>query len=91
MTLPQPEHNPHSSRGPSLKPLWFLTAGIFVVSLVASIGMIGLTMNWLRLKGPDLPGWYNPATALSEWGLTLSSIGLIILAVLAILRNYRNK
>jgi hypothetical protein len=60
--------------------------------MVASIGMIGLTMNWLRLRGPGmLPAWYGPATTLSEWGLTLSSVGLIVLAVLSVLRGYRNK
>jgi hypothetical protein len=54
--------------------------------------MIGLTMNWLRLRGPGmLPAWYGPATTLSEWGLTLSSVGLIVLAVLSVLRGYRNK
>jgi hypothetical protein len=85
------EHNPPQSPGPSLKPLWFLTAAIFVVSLVASIGMIAMTMNWLRLRGPGLPSWYGPATTLSEWGLTLSSVGLLVLAVVTILRSYRNK
>jgi hypothetical protein len=90
MPLPQ-DHNPRPSHGPNLKPLWFITAILFAVSLVASIGMIGLTMNWLRLRGADLPAWYSPATWLSEWGLTLSSIGLIVLTVLTVLRSYRNK
>ena len=87
--LPPPEHNP--DLGPSLKPLWFLMAILFVVSLVASIGMIVQTMNWLRLKGPDLPAWYNPVTTISEWGLTLSSVGLLVLTVVTVLRSYRNK
>ncbi|WP_035359243.1 hypothetical protein [Edaphobacter aggregans] len=89
--MPLPEHNPHPPTGPSLKLLWFLTASVFVASLVASISMVALTMNWLRLKGPDLPNWYSPVTTLSEWGLTLSSVGLLVLAVLTILRSYRNK
>lgn len=84
------EHNsnPHGS---SLKPLWIIAAIVFAVSLVTAIGMIVQTMNWLRLNGADLPVWYGPVTTLSEWGLTLSSAGLIVLAVLTILRNYRNK
>ncbi len=66
-------------------------AAIFVVSLVTSIGMIVQTMNWLRLNRTGLPAWYSPVTTLSEWGLTISSVGLIVLAVLTVLRSYRNK
>jgi hypothetical protein len=64
---------------------------LFVVSLVASIAMIVQTMNWLRLRGTGLPSWYQPMTTLSEWGLTLSSIGLLVLAAVTVVRGYRGK
>jgi hypothetical protein len=71
--------------------LWLLTGTLFVVSLVASIAMIVQTMNWIRLKGTGVPAWFGPMTRLSEWGLALSSMGLLVLAAIAVVRGYQDK
>jgi len=85
------EANSQLAHRPSLKPFWFITAICFAISFVVSVTMIVQTMNWLRLKRTDLPAWYQPMTTLSEWGLTLSSFGLLVLAAITILRHYRDK
>jgi len=76
-----------------LKPLWLLMATLFVVSMISSVAMIVQTLNWIRLNGPaaKLPAWFQPATTLSEWVLAISSLGLLMLAVVAIIRQYRDK
>lgn len=66
-------------------------ATLFVISLIASIAMIVATMNWLRLKGAGIPAWFHPVTMLSEWTLVLSSLGLLILAAVTVVRRYQNK
>ncbi len=66
-------------------------AVLFVVSLVSSVTMIVQTMNWLRLKGTGVPAWFHPMTTLSEWGLAISSLGLLVLAAVAVVRGYRDK
>jgi hypothetical protein len=53
--------------------------------------MIVQTMNWLRLKGTGVPPWFQPMTTLSEWGLAISSLGLLVLAAVTVVRGYRNK
>jgi hypothetical protein len=84
-----PKQNPPSNF--SLKPLWFLSGALFVISLVSSITMIVQTMNWIRIKGTGLPAWFSPMTRLSEWGLALSSLGLLLLAAITVVRGYRDK
>lgn len=64
---------------------------LFVISLVSSVTMIVQTMNWLRLKGTGVPPWFQPMTTLSEWGLAISSLGLLVLAAVTVVRGYRNK
>jgi hypothetical protein len=66
-------------------------AVLFVISLVSSVTMIVQTMNWLRLKGTGVPAWFQPMTRLSEWGLAISSLGLLVLAVVTVVRGYRDK
>jgi hypothetical protein len=66
-------------------------ATLFVISLTALIAMIVATMNWLRLKGPNLPAWFHPVTLFSEWTLALSSLGLFVLAAVTIVSSYQNK
>ena len=66
-------------------------AVLFVISLVSSITMIVQTMNWLRLKGTGMPAWFQPMTRLSEWGLAISSLGLLVLAVVTVVRGYRDQ
>jgi hypothetical protein len=66
-------------------------AVLFVISLVSSVTMIVQTMNWLRLKGTGVPAWFQPMTTLSEWGLAISSLGLLVLAAVTVVRGYRNK
>jgi len=90
--LSLPEHNPHaaSSRHP-LRLLWFLMAVLFVVSLISSITMIVQTINWLRVKASAVPAWFHPLITLSEWGLALSSLGLLVLAGVTIVRGYRDR
>jgi hypothetical protein len=66
-------------------------AVLFVISLVASVTMIVQTMNWIRLKGTGVPAWFQPMTTLSEWGLALSSLGLLALAAVTVVRGYRGK
>jgi hypothetical protein len=66
-------------------------AALFVVSLVSSITMIVQTMNWLRLKGTGLPIWYQAMTTLSEWGLAISSVGLLALVAITVIRHYGDK
>jgi hypothetical protein len=67
-------------------------ATLFVISLTSSVVMIVQTINWMRLKGPGkLPAWLHPATTLSEWVLAISSLGLLMLAIATIVRQYRDK
>jgi hypothetical protein len=51
--------------------------------------MIVRTINWIRLRGATVPSSYTVITQLSEWIFGLSSAGLLILAVIAILRSYQ--
>jgi hypothetical protein len=66
-------------------------AVLFVISLVSSVTMIVQTMNWLRLRGTGVPNWFQPMTTLSEWGLAISSLGLLVLAGVTVFRGYRDK
>ena len=68
-------------------------ATLFVASMFSSVAMIVQTLNWIRLKGPTakLPSWFQPATTLSEWALAISSLGLLMLAVVTIICQYRDK
>jgi hypothetical protein len=75
----------------SLKAAWFVLGIAFVVSLLSSITMIFQTLSWIRHRGATVPGWFNSVTLLSEWIFALSSLGLLVLAVITILRSYRER
>ena len=53
--------------------------------------MIVRTINWIRLRGTTVPSSYTTITQLSEWVFGLSSAGLLILVVIAILRSYQRR
>ncbi|QHS51234.1 hypothetical protein [Edaphobacter sp. 12200R-103] len=73
----------------NLKFAWLVLGCSFVGSLIASVTMIVRTINWIRLRGATVPSSYTVITQLSEWIFGLSSAGLLILAVIAILRSYQ--
>jgi hypothetical protein len=76
---------------PGLKLAWLVLGCSFVASLIASVTMIVRTINWIRLRGTTVPSSYTAITQLSEWVFGLSSAGLLILAVIAILRSYQRR
>ncbi|RZU39681.1 hypothetical protein [Edaphobacter modestus] len=75
----------------SLRAAWFLLGTAFVLSLIASITMIFQTLSWIRHRGATIPAWFSAVTQLSEWIFALSSLGLLVLAVMTILRSYRER
>jgi hypothetical protein len=84
------ESKSRQTYSPSLRLAWIILGGSFVVSLITSVTMILRTLNWIRLYGPTVPSTYYAVTQLSEWIFGLSSVGLLILVVVAILRSYRD-
>ena len=83
------ESKPKQSSTSSLKAAWLILGCSFVVSLVTSVAMIVRTVNWIRLRGTTVPSSFIALTQLSEWIFGLSSAGLLILVIVAILRSYR--
>ena len=75
----------------SLRAAWFLLGTAFVLSLIASITMIFQTLSLIRHRGATIPAWFSSVTLLSEWIFALSSLGLLVLAVMTILRSYRER
>jgi hypothetical protein len=74
------------------KILWFILAVVFAASLLTLVAMIYQTMNWVRTKGTiPIPEWIHTLSTISQWGLTLSSIGILVLVTLNILKAYRTK
>jgi hypothetical protein len=80
-----------SGSGTGLKTAWLVLGVSFVFSLIASVVMIARTINWIRLRGPNVPPPYGSLTQLSEWIFGLSSAGLLVLVVITILRSYRER
>jgi hypothetical protein len=53
--------------------------------------MIFQTLSLIRHRGATIPAWFSSVTLLSEWIFALSSLGLLVLAVMTILRSYRER
>jgi hypothetical protein len=85
------EPRPKQTSSSGLKLAWIVLGCSFVFSLIASVTTIARTINWIRLRGTNVPASYTAMTQLSEWIFGLSSAGLLILVVLAILRSYRDR
>ena len=75
----------------SHKLAWLLCALLFVVSLVAAVATIVETVTLVRAHGTPPPEWLYTITTASEWGLALSTLGILILAALSVLNATRNK
>lgn len=76
---------------PGLKLAWIILGASFMASLIASVLSIARTINWIRLRGDTVPSSYTVATQISEWIFGLSSAGLLVLTIVAILRGYRDR
>src|SRR5215469_13731417 len=84
--VPRPHlTEPANKAANSRKLAWSLCALLFAVSLMAAVGTIVLTFTWVRAHGTPPPAWLYTITVASEWGLALSTLGILILAGLSIL------
>ncbi|HEU4636301.1 MAG TPA: hypothetical protein VFS41_09000 [Edaphobacter sp.] len=85
------DSSPKQTSRSNLALAWIILGCTFVLSLIASVVMIARTINWIRLRGTTVPPSYTALTQVSEWIFGLSSAGLLLLVVMAILRSYRDR
>jgi len=91
LTLPAAKPNSQSSAHPGLRLAWIVCSVVFAPSLFGALGMVFESISWMRDRGVPPPNWFQLVSAVLQWGLILSAVGLAGLIAQHIRQIYRNQ
>ena len=83
--------NPPSRQNRNLIIPWLITACLFTLSIIIAIVTMVRGMAYARANQSALPSWYHSLLTLSQYGLFLSTLCILILVAISFRRAFKQK
>ncbi len=91
LTDATPNPPSQSPRNRALLIPWLIAGLLFTISIITAMYTMVRGMTYARANQSALPSWYHPLLTLSQCGLFLSTIAILILVAVSFRRAFKQK